>query len=402
MFENLPRPVDDPIEALFQRIHDDPRPDKLDLGIGVYRDEQGRVPLFAAVKAAEQRMLDAGMHKGYVGPLGNMAYCRQVSSLVLGQGHARLQGAGPVMAQTPGAGGALRVAAELIKQLRPGSRIWFSDPVWLHQLDFFRSAGLEIRQYRYYRIETGELQVEAMLEDLAAMRADDVLVLHGSCHNPTGEDLPLWLWERVAGLILQTGAIPLVDLAYQGFGDGIEADVEGLRRLAAAVPQMILAVSSSKSFGIYRDRAGLLALLHDQPGQADVLRVLLRDRIRSNYFMPPDHGAQLIATILGDAGLNEMWRTEIDAVRMRIHALRRLLRVELEQAVPGFDAAFIERQKGMFSCLPLVQAEQQRLESEFGLFMLPHARLNFAALALSQAQRVARAFAATRDSRSRQ
>lgn len=398
MFENLPTPVDDPIESLFQRLHDDPRPDKLDLGIGVYRNEQGKVPLFAAVKAAEQRMLDTTPHKGYVGPLGNMDYCRKVSALVLGADHQCLQGSGPVMAQTPGAGGALRIAAEMIKLLRPGARIWFSDPVWLHQLDFFRSAGLEVRQYRYYRIDRGELQADAMLDDLAGLRADDVLVLHGSCHNPTGEDPPLWLWERLAALVCQKGAIPLVDLAYQGFGDGIEADVAGLRLMAAAVPQMILAVSSSKSFGIYRDRAGLLALLHHNPAQAEVLRVLLRDCIRANYFMPPDHGAQIIATILGDAGLCQMWRDEIDAVRVRIGSLRRLLRTELEQAVPGFDAAFLERQKGMFSCLPVTAAQQQRMEREFGIFMLPHARLNFAALAQSQAMRVARTFAAVRQS----
>lgn len=397
MFEKLPTPVDDPIESLFQRIHDDPRADKLDLGIGVYRDESGRIPLFAAVSQAEQRMLQKAAHKGYVGPLGNMDYCRLMSALVLGVDHVRLRGPGLVMAQTPGAGGALRTAAELIKQLRPGSRVWFSDPVWLHQLDFFRNAGLEICRYRYYRTDTAELQAEAMLQDLAGMRRDDVLVLHGSCHNPTGEDPPLWLWEQLAALVSRTGAVPLVDLAYQGFGDGIEADVEGLRRMAAMVPQMILVVSSSKSFGIYRDRAGLLALIHDNPRQAEDLKVLLRDGIRSNYFMPPDHGAQLIATILEDAELNRMWREELDAVRRRIHSLRRLLRQELELAVPGFDAGFLERQKGMFSCLPVSQLQQQRLEREFGLFMLPHARLNFAALAQKQATRVAQAFAAVRE-----
>jgi len=396
MFEHLPTPVDDPIESLFQRLYEDTRPDKLDLGIGVYRNEEGKIPLFAAVKEAEQRMLASTPHKGYISPMGNMAYCRQVSALVLGHDHARLQGVSPVMAQTPGAGGSLRMAAEVIKQLRPGSRIWFPDPVWLHQIDFFRNAGLEIRHYRYYDVETGALQVDAMLEDLAAMRRDDVLILHGSCHNPTGEDPPLWLWQQLSDLALRTGAIPLVDLAYQGFGDGIEADVAGLRLMAAAVPQMILVVSSSKSFGIYRDRAGLLALLHDNPQEADKLRVLLRDRIRANYFMPPDHGAQLIATILEDADLTRMWREELDAVRTRIHSLRQLLRREVELAVPGFDAAFLERQKGMFSCLPVSPAQQLRLENEFGLFMLPNARLNFAALAQKQATRVAQAFAAVR------
>ncbi len=396
MFENLPAPFDDPIESLFQRIHDDTRVDTLDLGIGVYRDETGKVPLFAAVKEAEQRMLAASPHKGYLSPLGNMDYCRLMSGLVLGSEHVRLQGAGAVMAQTPGAGGALRIAAELIKQLRPGSRVWFSDPVWLHQMDFFRSAGLEIRRYRYYRVETGELQVDAMLGDLAEMRRDDILVLHGSCHNPTGEDPPLWLWEQLSALLFRIGAIPLVDLAYQGFGGGIEADVEGLRLMAARVPQMFLVVSSSKSFGIYRDRAGLLALLHDNPRQAGTLKVLLRDLIRSSYFMPPDHGAQLIATILGTSELCKLWRDELDGVRRRIYSLRTLLRKEIELAVPGFDGAFLERQKGMFSCLPVSPVQQQRLESEFGLFMLPHARLNFAALAQKQAARVAQAFAAVR------
>jgi aspartate aminotransferase len=396
MFDKLPTPVDDPIESLFQRIHDDPRADKLDLGIGVYRDESGRIPLFAAVSKAEQRMLQRAAHKGYVGPLGNMDYCRLMSALVLGADHVRLRGPGLVMAQTPGAGGALRTAAELIKQLRPGSRVWFSDPVWLHQLDFFRNAGLEICRYRYYRTDTAELQAEAMLQDLAGMRRDDVLVLHGSCHNPTGEDPPLWLWEQLALLLSRTGAIPLVDIAYQGFGDGIEADAEGLRLMAAMVPEMLLVATSSKSFGIYRDRAGLLALLHDNPRQTETLKVLLRDGIRSNYFMPPDHGAQLVATILADADLNRLWREELDGVRNRIHSLRRLLRQEIELALPGFDGRFLERQKGMFSCLPVTPLQQQQLERESGIFMLPQARLNFAALAQKQATRVAQAFAAVR------
>ena len=399
MFTNLPPVVDDPIESLFLRIYADPRADKLDLGIGVYRNEQGQIPLFAAVREAEQQILGTQAHKGYLSPLGNLKYCQLMSQLVLGADHVRLQGAGPVMAQTPGAGGALRVAAELIKQLRPNSRIWFSEPVWQHQIDFFRAAGLEICRYRYYQIESGQLQTEAMLQDLAGMRRDDVLMLHGCCHNPTGEDPPLWLWQQLAGLLHKTGALPRVDLAYQGFGEGIEADVAGLRELAGSVPEMLLVVSSSKSFGIYRDRAGLLAVLHDNPAEADLLKVLLRDRIRGNYFMPPDHGAETIATILGDAKLNQLWRDELDSVSQRIRTLRRLLRRELELAVPGFDGTFLERQKGMFSCLPVSPAEQQRIENEFGIFMLPHARLNFAALAQSQAARVALAFATVSKSR---
>lgn len=399
MFTQLPPVSEDAIESLFARLAADPRPNKLDLGIGIYRNEEGQIPLMDCVRKAEQRLLSNQSHKGYLTPLGNQTYCRLVSELVLGKDHPVLDNNLLRSAQSVGAGGSLRVAAELIRHISPDSRIWFSEPVWQHQVDFFRAAGLQTCSYRYYDVLTSELQPKAMLEDLSQMRANDVLVLHGSCHNPTGEDPNPARWQQLVELVNRTGAIPLVDVAYQGFGEGIEEDVAGLRLMAAQVPAMMLAVSSSKSFGIYRDRAGLFSIInHDRNTDWDRWHALLRDTIRQLYFMPPDHGAALIVDILAEPELRESWQHEINQLRDRIHSLRHMFRRALENAMPGFDASFVERQKGMFSCLPITPAMQKRMEDDDAIYMLPNARLNFAALAQSQAERVASALARVRES----
>lgn len=394
MFEQVTAPLEDATEAMFLRLAHDERPHKLDLGIGIYRSEDGAIPLMECVRQAERRLTTGSVHKGYLNPLGNAAYCEQVLPLALGEHHELLRSGTIVSAQTPGAGGALRVAAEMVMEIHPGSTAWFTDPVWPHQMDFFRGAGMPIKQFRYYDIESATRLDDQAIEDLKQMKPGDLLVLHGSCHNPTGEDPDLNLWQRLTQVVLETGAIPLIDLAYQGFGDGVEEDVAGLRLMAAQVPEMILAVSSSKSFGIYRDRAGLLAFCRQGKNPAATfLQHRLRDCIRRNYFMPPDHGAALIIDILSEPKLRAIWMQEINAIRERIVGLRQMFRQSMETRIPGFDGAFFERQKGMFSCLPIDAAQQQRLEDDYAIYMLPMARLNFAALAQSQADRVADAIA---------
>ncbi len=397
MFEKITAAAEDATEAMFLRLAEDPRSDKLDLGIGIYREEGGEIPLMECVRQAERRLISEGMHKGYLNPLGNAAYCREVLKLTLGEQHPLLRDGSLVCAQTPGAGGALRTAAELVKEINANSRAWFSDPVWPHQMDFFLGAGMQIQRYRYYDLKTTERLDEAMIDDLRQMQAGDILVLHGSCHNPTGEDPDINQWQRLTQVVLDTGAIPLVDVAYQGFGDGVEEDVAGLRLMAAQVPEIILAVSSSKSFGIYRDRAGMLAFCRQGKNpQETALRHRLRDCIRRNYFMPPDHGAALIIDILSEPKLRSLWVQELNGIRQRIAGLRRDFRLAMENQLDGFDGSFLERQKGMFSCLPVDADQQQRLEKEFGIYMLPMARMNFAALAQSQIEQVAQAISRTR------
>jgi len=400
MFNALSDYANDPIEGLFQRLADDGHPGKIDLGIGVFRDATGKVPVMQAVRRAEQQLLERDLSKSYLSPLGNRAYCDDVERLVLGEEHPVLQEGRIVSAQTPGAGSALRVAAEFVRSLSPGSVVWASTPVWGHQLEFFAKAGLPIRAYRYYDRENGTLDFTGMLADLRKMRRDDLLLLHGCCHNPTGQDLTPDQWQAVADVVLETGAVPFVDVAYQGFGQGIDEDVAGLKLLAHLVPQMLLAVSSSKSFGIYRERAGLLSVIVT-PGARnhESLRRKLRDTVRQLYFMAPDHGAAVVHEILSTPELRQMWRDELNAIRQHVRAMRSSLRQTLEAANPGFDAAFIERQNGMFSCLPVTAEEQRQMEQRCHIYMLPDARMNVAAMNAGQAATLAEAFAEVRAAR---
>lgn len=400
MFRELGDYANDPIEGMFARLAADKFAGKIDLGIGVYRDQSGKVPVMQAVRQAEKIMLDKRLPKSYMTPFGNLAYCRDIERLVFGADHPVLAERRIVSAQTPGAGCALRLGAEIVHDLSPESRVWASTPVWFHQLEFFTKAGLDILPYRYYDRENSAPQFDAMLEDLAGMRAGDVLLLHGCCHNPTGHDLSLEQWQAVTDVVLGTDAIPFVDIAYQGFGRGIEQDVAGTQLMLAQVPQALLTVSSSKSFGVYRDRAGMLSIITPtDAADATGIRRKLRDSARQLYFMAPDHAATIVHEILSSSELEQLWRDELDDLRQNISEKRAELRRTIEAENPGFDAGFIGQQLGMFSCLPITDAEQRTLEDEYHIYMLPDARVNVAALNAARAITVAKAFRAIRDRR---
>jgi aspartate aminotransferase len=400
MFKELSGYTNDPIEALFVRLAGDPSPDKIDLGIGVFRDESGKVPVMQAVRRAEQQLFARDLPKSYLSPMGNADYCRDVEKLVLGEDHPVLREQRIISAQTPGAGSALRVAAELVHSLVRESVVWVSEPVWGHQLEFFDKAGMAIRTYRYYDQQNATLDFDGMLEDLSSMKADDLLLLHGCCHNPTGQDLTIEQWRALADKVLETGAVPFVDVAYQGFGKGIEDDVAGLRLMAGKVPQLLLTVSSSKSFGIYRERAGLLSIVvSPDTKDAESVRRKLRDTVRQLYFMAPDHGAAVVHEILSTPDLEKLWRQELNDIRQHVAAMRKSLRETMESANPGFDAAFFEKQNGMFSCLPISDEEQLLMEQHFHIYMLPNARVNVAAMNGNQSATLAEAFAFIRAER---
>lgn len=393
MFRDLSRYEDDPIESMFVRLGADRSPARMDLGIGVFRDDSGQVPVFRAVREAELRVVRREESKSYLGPLGNLDYCRVMERLVLGPEQTVPGRRSVISAQTPGAGSALRVGAELVRTVSRDARVWVSDPVWPHQLEFFEQPGMKAMTYRYYDQFGSVLQFDEMLEDLKGMRRDDLLLLHGCCHNPTGQDLDPDQWQAVTELVLEKGAIPLIDVAYQGFGQGIEEDVAGVRLMASQVPQMMLAVSSSKTFGIYRDRAGMLSVI--VPSAANVatnLRRRIRDLARQLYFMPPDHGAAIVLEILSSPELENLWRSELDGVRLEIVEKREMIRKMLEVEIEGFDASYFERQLGMFSCLPISAHEQRLMEDLFHIYMLPNARVNVAAMQLSDARTLARSF----------
>ena len=400
MFRNFSNYEDDAIEGMFARLSADTNPNKIDLGIGVYRDETGQVPVMRAVRLAEQLIVERNGPKSYLTPFGNLDYCKDVERLVLGADHPVLSQDRITSVQTPGAGPALRLGAELVNDISPRSRVWFSDPVWCHQIEFFEKAGMESCAYRYYDKQNSSLQMEEMLQDLSRMKSGDLLLLHGCCHNPTGQDLDLDQWQAVTNVVLKTGAIPFVDIAYQGFGNGIEEDVAGWQLMAEQVPQAMLTVSSSKSFGIYRDRAGLLSIVTPTDA-ADVasVRRKLRDSARQLYFMAPDHGAAIIHEILSAPELEQQWRDELDQLRANIGEKRKALRETIESENPGFDASFIESQLGMFSCLPIGADEQRHMEDEFHIYMLPDARVNVAAMSTNQAETLGRAFRIVRERR---
>ena len=400
MFRDLPRYEDDPIESMFVRLGADRSPDRMDLGIGVFRDDSGEAPVFRAVREAELRVVSREESKAYKGPLGNLDYCGVVEQSILGPEHPFLSTGNVVSMQTPGAGSALRVGAELVRSLSRESRVWVSEPVWPHQLEFFEQPGMKVMAYRYYDQFRSVLQFDEMIEDLKGMRRDDLLLLHGCCHNPTGQDLDLDQWQAVTELVMEKGATPFVDVAYQGFGQGIEEDVAGVRLMASQVPRMMLAVSSSKTFGIYRDRAGMLSVV--VPPAANVatnVRRRIRDLARQLYFMPPDHGAAIVLEILSSPDLESLWRSELDGVRHEIVEKRAMLRKMLDAEIEGLDASFIERQLGMFSCLPISAHEQRLMEDLFHIYMLPNARVNVAAMKLSDARTVAGAFRELRSRR---
>ena len=400
MFKNFRDYVNDPIEAMFIRLAEDQYPDKIDLGIGVFRDAFGNVPVMDVVRQAESRLIARGLPKSYLSPLGNHDYCRDIERLVLGGNHTVLQTSRIVSAQTPGAGSALRLGAALIHSLSPHSVVWVSEPTWPHQVEFFEVAGLEIRSYRYYDQAKGFLDIEGMLEDLWEMQRDDIILLHGCCHNPTGQDLDIAQWKLVADAVNRTGALPFVDVAYQGFGEGIEEDVAGARLMIESVPEMLLAVSSSKSFGIYRERAGMLSVMvGSEAGDIVSLGAKMRDMARQLYFMAPDHGAAIVHEILSDSELEALWRKELDGIRQHVCEKRKALRTTIEAANPGFDASFIERQHGMFSCLPITEEEQVFLEKQYHIYMLPDARVNVAAMLGNQSETLAAAFADVRAKR---
>ena len=393
MFRDLSLYEDDPIESMFVRLGADRSPDRMDLGIGVFRDDSGEVPVFRAVLEAESRVVAREESKAYKGPLGNLDYCRVVEQLILGPEHPVLSTGSVVSTQSPGAGSALRVGAELVRSVSRESRVWVSDPVWPHQLEFFEQPGMKVMTYRYYDQFRSVLQFDEMLEDLKGMRRDDLLLLHGCCHNPTGQDLDLDQWQALTELVLEKGAVPFIDVAYQGFGLGIEEDVAGVRLMASQVPQMMLAVSSSKTFGIYRDRAGMLSVI--VPPAASVatnVRRRIRDLARQLYFMPPDHGAAIVLEILSSPDLESLWRSELDGVRHEIVRKRAMIRKMMEAEIEGFDASYFERQLGMFSCLPIGTDEQRLMEDLFHIYMLPNARVNVAAMKLSDARTLARSF----------
>lgn len=373
MFERLATLPADPILGLMSLFRNDPNPRKVDLGVGIYKNEQGETPVLASVLEAEKRLLSRQTSKAYVGPAGNTAFNSAMSSLLLGQSSALAEGRFAAV-QTPGGCGALRVAAELIKTANPSATIWVSDPTWGNHIPLLGNTGLTIRQYPYFDAATSAVDFDSMMAALAQVKAGDLVLLHGCCHNPSGADLSPEQWRRVAALALETRFTPFVDMAYQGFADDLDADAYGLRYLVDKLPEVVVAASCSKNFGVYRDRVGLVGLLAASPASAQAAMSHMLSIVRGIYSMPPDHGAALVADVLTDAELRRRWESEVAEMRGRINKLRERFSAAMQIRLGSNRFDFVKRQKGMFSFLGLTETQVLRLRDEYGIYMLNSSR----------------------------
>lgn len=384
LFSGLaPQPAD-PLLGLMAAFRDDPRLSKIDLGVGVYRDADGATPVMRAVKAAERYLLGSQLTKSYVGPEGDLAFLAHLVPLALGDGVDKGR---CVAVQTPGGTGALRLAADVIALARPDARVFLGVPSWTNHPPILRAAGLGVVPFQHHD-ETGAIALTALREAVSASRPGDVVLLHGCCHNPTGVDPSPDAWEAIADLLRYHRLVPLVDLAYHGLGDGLDADVAGLRMLADRMDELLLAYSCDKNFGLYRERTGALLAIGRTRDDAELLRSNLLARARVLWSMPPDHGAAVVRLILESDVLRDDWQAELAEMRERIRRMRALL----GEAHPILSA--LGRQKGMFSTLPLAPELVARLADEQAIHMPASGRVNVAGLREGDISALAAALAA--------
>ncbi|PZQ52622.1 MAG: aromatic amino acid aminotransferase [Rhodovulum sulfidophilum] len=390
MLEALNTPAPDKIIELIAIFAADPRAEKLDLGVGVYKDAAGRTPVMRAVKAAERRLWEEQTTKSYVSLAGDPAFVARMRGLVFGDAIAEDRIAG---VQTPGGTGAVHQLFELIQRADPEAVVWYSDPTWPNHPAMLAHLGIPARTYRYFDPATRGVDFEGMLADLAGAKVGDVVLLHGCCHNPTGANPTLEQWRLIAELCAHKGLVPMIDFAYQGFGDGLESDAAGLRYLAGQVPETLLAVSCSKNFGLYRDRVGAAFAITAAPNLTAIAQGNLASLNRMNYSFPPDHGAKTVEIILGDDALRADWMAELEEMRRGMLVLREGLAEALRRATNSDRYDFIATHRGMFSRLGLGPEQVARLRSEHGVYMIGDSRINIAGLPADGLDKLAAAIA---------
>ncbi|WP_010137839.1 amino acid aminotransferase [Oceanicola sp. S124] len=377
MFENLKEQPADKILQLMEFYKADPRAEKIDLGVGVYKNAEGVTPVMRAVKAAEKKIWEEQSTKSYTGLAGDPAFADGMVSLVLGDAVARGQVAA---AATPGGTGAVRQAFEMIRLANPEARIFVSDPTWPNHLSILKFMDMPVVSYRYFDSATGGVNFAGMLEDLGQLKAGDVVLLHGCCHNPTGANLTMEQWQEVVDCLNKAGAMPMIDIAYQGFGDGLDEDAAGTRLVASSVPECLIAASCSKNFGIYRERTGLLMAVSADAAKTKVAQGTLNFLNRQNYSFPPDHGARVVATILGDPALRADWAAELEEVRLGMLELRKQLAGELARLTNSDRFAFLAEHRGMFSRLGTTPELVEKMRADSGIYMVGDSRMNIAGL----------------------
>ncbi|QUX96932.1 aromatic amino acid aminotransferase [Marinomonas sp. CT5] len=377
MFKHLKAVSGDPLLALIIAHQQDPNPNKVDLGVGVYKDDNGHTPILNTVKKAEAILLEQENSKSYLGIYGATEFEAIIKDLLLGEGNPLIASGRIRSTQTPGGTGALKVAADFISANLKDARLWVSDPTWGNHQSIFNSAGVEVQEYPYYDPETNGLRFDDMMAKLEAeAKEGDVLLLHACCHNPTGIDLQFDHWKVLTDFVNKRGLLPLIDAAYQGFGDGLDEDLAGLRHMAANVKDMLIANSFSKNFGIYRERCGGLSVIAESADEANAAFSIIGQAIRANYSMPPAHGAAVVYTIMSNPELKAEWELEVAAMRDRINGLREKLVAKLAASGASKDFSFIKDQRGMFSYSGLTLEQVRALRNDYSIYIADTGRMS--------------------------
>jgi aspartate/tyrosine/aromatic aminotransferase len=381
MFSGLQERPTDALLGLIAAYKADARTTKIDVGVGVYKDDAGNTPVMAAVKMAETKILSQQLSKTYLGLVGDPVFNQSMTSLVLGEHNL---GERVRAVQTTGGCAALRALADLIAISKPDAVVWVSDPTWINHVPLITSARLQLKTYPYFDATSQSVNFTAMLECLKTLGPNDLVLLHGACHNPTGVDLSEVQWREIGALALARGFTPLIDLAYQGLGRGMDEDAFAVRHLACVLPELLVAVSCSKSFAIYRERTGLAMVIGSNAAQSKNMLDHLLTAIRGNYSMPPDHGAACVAMILQDSALRQVWSLELSQMRERIAHLRKALSKQFSQESGSARFDYIAQQYGMFSLLGLGKDQVTQLREQHGIYMPNDSRTNIAGLSTSQ------------------
>ena len=381
----------DAILGLITEHRNDPRPQKVDLGVGVFRTAEGETPVLDVVKKAEQLLVDTQDSKAYIGTAGDPLFNAAMQKLTFADSidESRL-----MTIQAPGGSGSLRVAASLILRAREDAVVWVSEPTWANHIPLLGGAGLTLKPYPYYDTNEHVIRIDAMLDTLKQAPAGDLVLLHACCHNPSGLDPSQEEWEAIADVIVERELVPFIDMAYQGFATDLNTDAFAVRHMAGRVPEMIVSNSCSKNFGLYRDRVGTLSILAADPGSRDTVYSQVNNVVRTIYSVPPDHGAVVVNLILNNTELKAAWRLELAEMRGRLREMRVLLNDALIEKAPGHDFSHLVRAVGMFCFLGVTPEQVLRLKQEFGVYMVDSSRINIAGITANNVDYLASSIAA--------
>ena len=380
MFQNIETLPADPILGLNQQYQKDTNPEKINLSVGVYQNKAGQTPIFHAVKTAEQQLIDSQLTKSYAPQAGDPAFLKHINTLLVGDALVRDLGDRLTTVMTPGGCGALRMGGELLSAAGFKGHVWVSNPTWANHFPLLESAGLSLKTYRYYDPAINRVNFQAMLDDLQQIPEGDVVLLHGCCHNPTGADITPAEWDQVIDVVAQRNLVPFIDVAYQGFGQGLEEDAYGVRLAMSKLPEVMVANSCSKNFGLYRERTGAILVLSESVNQTQAAGSQVLGAARRSYSMSPYHGGGIVGHLLSDPKLTEDWKAELNAVRERMSVLRVGLAEGLNQAQSKINFDFVAKSNGMFCYLGIPKADVLTLRSEFGIYLLENTRINVAGL----------------------